>query len=203
MVRIARLTSPGWVYHVTQRGNRRGPVFFDREDRESYLDSLSRAAERHGAEIWAYCLMTNHVHHMVKGHGEDSLGDTFREVQGGHALRINRRFGWSGHLWAQRFFSCPVTESSLWATVRYIERNPVRAGLVPRSEDYPWSSAAAHCGLSTPRWLAPTRPFPGGLDWSTFLAVEDPSADERLRIASRTGRTLIGGQSPISELETS
>jgi putative transposase len=144
--------------------------------------------------------MTNHVHHMVKAHTAHSLGDAFREVQGGHALRINRRFGWSGHLWAQRFFSCPVTESSLWATVRYIERNPVRAALAARAEDYPWSSAAAHCGLAPAGILSPTRPFPGGMgSWSEFLMIEDPDADERLRIASRTGRPASLGQSPISE----
>lgn len=193
MPRLARLTAAGLVYHVTHRGNRQGPVFFEREDRESYLRGLAAAGSQHGLEVWAYCLMTNHVHLLVRALERESLSRALREVEGGHALRVNRQRGWSGHLWASRFYSCPVVGEHLWAAVRYIERNPVRAGLTERAEEYPWASAAAHCGLEGRGILSPNRPFPGMVqDWAAWLEVADPSEDERIRAATRTGRAAAG-----------
>jgi putative transposase len=189
MPRIARITAAGLVYHVTHRGNRGGPVFFEREDREEYLRALAGAGRSHGLEVWAYCLMTSHVHLLGLGLAADSLGKALQEVEGGHARRINRRYRWSGHLWANRFYSSPTAAEHLWAAVRYIERNPVRAGIAARAEDYPWSSARAHCGLEGPGILSPNRPFPGTIgDWKSWLEVEDAKADEKLRAAIYAGR---------------
>ncbi len=189
MPRVARITAPGLVYHVTHRGNHRADVFFDREDREIYLRWLAGVGRCHGLELWAYCLMTNHVHLLVRGHERGSLGLTLRELQGRYARRVNQQKQWSGHLWANRFYSHPVDGEALWAAVRYIERNPVRAGLVARAEEYPWSSARAHCGLDGSGVLSPARPFPGKVsNWRSWLEAGDDSTDDALRSATRTGR---------------
>jgi putative transposase len=202
MPRSARITAPGLVYHVTHRGNRRGDVFFDREDREFYLRWLAGAARRHAIEVWAYCLMTNHVHLLVKGLRHDSLGLAMRELQGRYARRINDSRKWSGHLWANRFYSHPVGGDHLWAVARYIERNPVRADMVARAEDYAWSSARAHCGVEGPGILSPGRPFPGRVgDWKSWLEVGDEATDMELRDACRTGRPA-GGPEFVTQLES-
>lgn len=188
MPRRARLAAPGLVYHVTHRGNRRADVFFDTQDRETYLRWLAGAGRRHGLELWAYCLMTNHVHLLVRGLARESLARAMRELQGSYARRINGLRHWSGHLWANRFYSHPVGEDRLFDTARYIERNPVRAAMVEKAQEYPWSSARAHCGLAGPGLLAPSRPFPGRvLDWRSWLEEEDAASDDRLRESARKG----------------
>ncbi len=191
MTRPARITAAGLVYHVTHRGNRRGDVFFTREDREEYLRMLARAGRRCEVEVWAYCLMTNHVHLLVRGERADSLGRAMCELQSRYARYINRRMNWSGHLWANRFYSNPLDGEQVWAAVRYIERNPVRARMTSRAVDYHWSSAKCHCGLEGPGILALGRPFPGPVDdWESWLMGGDGTSDDRLRAASRTGRPL-------------
>ena len=99
--------------------------------------------------------MTNHVHLVVCPHGHESLARTIREVHGNYARVLHRANGWEGHLWANRYYSSPLDPAHLWAAVRYVERNPVRAGLVETAERYPWSSAAAHCGLAPDGPLSP------------------------------------------------
>ena len=194
MPRTARLTAPGWVYHVTHRGNRRGPVFFEAADREEYLRRLTAANRESGFELWSYCLMTNHVHLIGLGREKDSVGRALRKAAGAYAQSINGRHQRSGHLWSGRFYSCPVFGDHLWAAVRYVERNPVRAGLVERAQDYPWSSAAAHCGLAPPGPLSPGRPFPGPIQhWPSWLAQEDAAAEEHLRTATRLGKPAANG----------
>lgn len=201
MPRVARIAAPGLVYHVTHRGNRRADVFFDREDREIYLRWLAGAGRRHGLELWAYCLMTNHVHLLVRGLARESLARAMRELQGRYARRVNEQRRWSGHLWANRFFSHPVGEDRLLETVRYIERNPVRAGMVERAEEYPWSSARAHCGLAAPSLLAPSRPFLGRVpDWKPWLEEDDAAIDDRLRESARKGAPF-GEDEFVSRLE--
>jgi putative transposase len=171
MPRRARIAIPGLPHHVTHRGNRRGETFLSDGDRETYLRRLLRAGEHLGLELWAYCLMTNHVHLVVRPVRPDSLARTIRDVHGQHARALNRTQGWVGHLWANRYYSTPLGPEHLWAAVRYVECNPVRAGLVGVAEDYPWSSARAHCGLAPDGPLSPGRPFPGPIaDWAAWLA---------------------------------
>ena len=92
--------------------------------------------------------MTNHVHLIAVPAGPQSLALTMRDTHQAYAAWLNRKTGQSGHLWQGRFFSCVLDpdDSHYWSAVRYVERNPVRAGLVQRAEQYPWSSAAVHCG---------------------------------------------------------
>jgi putative transposase len=177
MPRLARPIFAGVPHHITQRGNRRENVFFSDADREAYLEWLRDYGAKHGVEVLAYCLMTNHLHVVAVPEREDSLERVFRPLHTRYAQRINRLKRWKGHLWQGRFFSSALDDAYLWAAIRYVERNPVRAHLVRRAENYRWSSAAAHCGLRAdavltkePGWL---RQFKSVGDWSGWLAEGD------------------------------
>jgi len=189
MARLARVVAPGVPHHLTQRGNRRQDVFFSDADRRKFLSLLAEQCPECGLEIWAYCLMTNHVHLVAVPVSVDSLGRAMRRVNSQYAAYVNRRQGWSGYLWQGRFYSTPLDGPHFWSAVRYVERNPVRVGLVPRAEDYAWSSAAAHCGLTDDGLLR------GDLEqadhvgnWRAWLLDEDDAAVRMLRERTRTGR---------------
>ncbi len=196
MPRRKRVVIPGIPHHVTQRGGRRQNVFFERADRQYYLQLLKENAQRYGVEILAYCLMTNHVHHLLIPLQADSLRWTLQLTHKRYADYINARQGWSGHLWQQRFYSSAVDEHFFWITLRYIERNPVEAGLVQRASSYEWSSAAAHCRLrqdpllnSDGRW---SRLIEERREWEGWLEGRDPvSALSTLR--KNTSRDLPTG----------
>ncbi|MFA6241146.1 MAG: transposase [Candidatus Hydrogenedentales bacterium] len=104
MSRFARVVVPGFPHHVTQRGNRQADVFEDDEDRRAYLRFLKQYAERRGLSVWAYCLMTNHVHLVVVPEREDSLAKGLRDAHTVYAMRFNTRTGLSGHVWQGRFY---------------------------------------------------------------------------------------------------
>ncbi len=144
MARIARLVVPGYPHHVTQRGNRRAQTFFEESDYLLYKDMLAEAARKAGAEIWAYCLMPNHVHIIIVPSTEDGLRQTFADAHRRYTGYINARLRATGHLWQSRFGSVVMDEEHLKHAVRYVSLNPVRAKLVERAEDWPWSSVAAH-----------------------------------------------------------
>jgi putative transposase len=185
MPRRSRTVVPGFPHHVTQRGNRRERVFFSDADRRAYLGWLGEYAGAHCVEILAYCLMPNHVHLVAVPRTADGLHRTLKPLHMRYAQAVNRVRGWSGHLWQGRFFSSPLDSEYFLAAVRYVERNPLRAGLVERAESYPWSSAAAHCGLRSDGLLPNDSPWALGLneirDWSAFLADGDDERDRTLR----------------------
>jgi putative transposase len=190
VARIARIVWTGCPYHVTHRGNRGGPVFFDESDYLVYLGLLSSNAVREGLRIWAYCLMPNHVHLIVAGDRATSMARAIGSTHRRHAQRVNGRQGWTGHLWANRFYSTPMDGRHLWAAVRYVELNPTRAGFVKSPAEFPWSSARAHAGMATEGLLAVDRPFPGHIaDWNAWLleGVDDPLV-EAIRRNTSTGR---------------
>jgi putative transposase len=202
MARFARVVVPGWPHHVTHRGNRREPVFFEESDRTLYRDLLRDRAARYELEVWAYCWMGNHVHLLVVGHRPDSLARAIGTAHREYSRIINRRRGWTGHLWANRFHSVPLTERQMYFAARYIELNPVRAGLVGDPVDYPWSSARAHLRGDRDPLLAPHRPLPGAVgDWRTWIegAVE-PEELESLRAATASGRPA-GPEEFLRDLE--
>lgn len=190
MARFARVVVAGGVYHLTHRGNRGAAVFHSPEDRIAYKSLLAQTAERHGLEIWAYCLMTNHVHLIAAGHAAHSISRTVQRTHMLHCRAINRRMGWRGHLWANRFHSTLLDEQHLWAAVRYVELNPVRAGLTATAMAWPWSSARAHALREKDPLLSLRRPFPGAVpDWSRFLDQEiEEEAIESIRANTSTGR---------------
>lgn len=190
MARIARVVLPGYPHHVTQRGNRRQRVFFSEDDYAHYLQLIVKGCRKAQTECLAYCLMPNHVHFVFTPSTECGLRDALAEAHRRYSRRINSRFDWRGHLWQERFFSCPMNEAHLAATVRYVELNPVRANLIADAKDWRWSSARAHL-RGTDDALVRVQPmlkmFP---DWATYLAYMDPDADKRVRLHTRTGRPL-------------
>ena len=171
-------------------------------DREAYLRVLKRYADGHGLAVWAYCLMRNHVHLLVVPQREESLGLALRDAHTVYAMHFNARTELSGHVWQGRYWSCPLDEAHLWAAVRYVERNPVRAGLVERAEAYRWSSAAGHCGSRSDPVLSNEFPPAGVIgDWSAWLAEgEDETATTAVRRGTRTGRPC-GSPKFLDQLE--
>lgn len=177
---------------MTQRGNRRADIFETDQDRETYLRFLKKYCGRRELSVWAYCLMSSHVHLVVVPEKESSLGEGLRDTHTVYAMYFNTRTQMSGHVWQGRFFSCPLAESHLWAAVRYVELNPVRAAMVERAETYPWSSAAAHCGLCEDPVLSTAFPPVGVIeDWAEWLqeSLEDEDATyTAIRQQTHTGR---------------
>lgn len=192
MPRISRLVCPGVPHHITQRGNRRGQVFFSDADYRTYLAWLHFDVTRYRAAVLAYCLMSNHVHLIIVPDERRSLGYALRHLHMRYAQRANGRHGWNGHLWQGRYFSAPLDESHLWAAIRYVELNPVRAGLVARAEDYPWSSAHSHCDASAnpvlcqePAWKRRLESIGG---WAAWLAAgNDAVTTNRIRKMTASG----------------
>lgn len=148
MPRTARIVIPNVPHHITHRGNNRQDVFFADDDRRAYLAVLGERCADAGVRVLGYCLMSNHVHLIVVPPTEESLAAAIGRTHFVHTQYVNRLHGRSGHLWQGRFYSCPLDETHLWRAVAYVERNPVRAGLVRRAWRWPWSSAAAHVGES-------------------------------------------------------
>lgn len=154
MPRRARLVVPGAAHHITQRGNNRQDVFDTAADRRIFLDLLAKYAQMHSVSILGYCLMTNHYHLVLVPKAEDSLARSIGRLEADFARYVNVRRGAAGHLWQARYFSVPMGLPHRARALAYMERNPVRAGLVSRAEDYAWSSAAARLGVSqAPPWL--------------------------------------------------
>jgi len=131
-------------HHVTQRGTRRQPVFFSPRDYAIYKALLAEWCERANIQIWAYCLMPNHIHLIAVPSDVESLSRAVGAVHRRYARYINKREEWTGHLWQERYYACVLDESHLLAAVRYIEQNPVRSGLANRAQDWQWSSTRAH-----------------------------------------------------------
>ena len=130
MSRLPRLVIPGHPHHVTQRGNRRAQTFFEDNDYLLYQDLLAEAARKADAEIWAYCLMPNHIHVIIVPSDEDGLRRTFADAHRRYTGYINARMRVTGHLWQGRFGSVVMDEEHLAHAVRYVYLNPVRAKLV-------------------------------------------------------------------------
>ena len=130
MGRLARIVVPDTPHHITQRGNRRQQIFFLDTDYSSYKNMLASACTSFGIDIWAYCLMPNHIHLIATPSNPNALAYGIGQAHMMYSAAINRRNSWSGHLWQGRFFSVPLNETHLLSAVRYVELNPVRAGLI-------------------------------------------------------------------------
>jgi putative transposase len=199
MARLARVIAPGFPHHVIQRGNRRQQTFFSDNDYRAYLSFLSLYCDRYSVEVWAYCLMPNHVHLVTMPHDEQGLRQAVGETHRNYTRLINTREGWKGHLWQGRFSSYPMDERYTLAAVRYIETNPVRANLVRWPGDWRWSSADTHLngkedGLVV---VSPLLDMVG--NWSDFLADATDHGGE-IRRHENTGRPL-GSREFVGRLE--
>jgi putative transposase len=145
MPRRARLSLPGIPWHIIQRGNNRSVCFYAEEDYQFYLHYLKEFADKFGCALHAYVLMTNHVHLLVTPAREDSAALMMKHLGQRYVQYVNRTYGRSGTLWEGRFRSCLTqSEDYVLACYRYIELNPVRAGMVVRPQDYRWSSYHAN-----------------------------------------------------------
>jgi len=205
MARLARIVVPDVPHHVTQRGNRRQPVFFGEEDYLAYKALVAEALASRGVRCTAWCLMPNHVHLILTPADPDGLRAALAEAHRRYSRRINFAHGWTGYLWQGRFASYPMDEAHLMAAVRYVELNPVRARLVGRAEDWLWSSARAHLGgrgdgLTDRSALAGVH-----RNWRAMLARGlEAGNDEPERAAIeahiRTGRPR-GGEAFVAALE--
>ncbi len=141
MARQPRYVLPGHPQHVIQRGNNKDVIFCAEEDYRFYLEALSDACERFGASVHSYVLMTNHVHLLVTPHAEDSLGRVMQSLGRKYVQYFNYQYQRTGTLWEGRYKATLLdTDAYLLTCYRYIELNPVRAGMVPGPGDYPWSS---------------------------------------------------------------
>jgi len=201
MARIARVVVVEVPHHVVQRGNRRQPVFFSTADYKVYLRLMAAWCGQKRVDVWAYCLMPNHVHLVAVPENRHGLAQAMGEAHRRYTLRVNQRENWRGYLWQGRFSSYPLDEQYLLAAVRYVETNPVRAGLAKRPWQYPWSSAAAHV-RGKDDLLVKVKPMLSRVgNWREYLSTEQDSTDmELLRRHSRTGRPL-GSSDFVESLE--
>ncbi|MFH1416059.1 MAG: transposase [Elusimicrobiota bacterium] len=208
MTRLARIVVPNYPHHIIQRGNRRQKVFFNNQDKIDYLNIIKKHAQKSGIEFWAYCLMDNHVHLIAVPKEETSLARGIGEAHRNYTSMINNREGWSGYLWQGRFLSYPLDEFYLYSAIRYIENNPVRAGLVEKAEDYLWSSAKSHVSKEKDILCCDNFVISEIKDWSLFLAervtdkeinrfkehtcIGRPFGEEKflIKLEKKTGRIL-------------
>ena len=194
MARLPRVVIVDVPHHVTQRGNARQVILACDADRATYLELLRDYSQLYALSVLGYCLMSNHVHLIAVPQTSQALAQSLKQAHGRYAAYWNAQQSSTGHVWQGRFYSCPLDESHVWAALRYVELNPVRAGMVATPERWRWSSAATHCGLADPdpllemerwrkRWTAS--------EWRGFIADAELAADvSRLRHSTHTGRPL-------------
>lgn len=202
MPRIARIVAPLTPHHVTQRGNRRQPTFFRDADYVRYLQLAAEWCAKAEVECWGYCLMPNHVHLILIPKTEGGLRAMLAPLHWRYTYEINKRERWTGYLWQGRFASYPMDEAHFIEASRYVGLNPVRAGLVARAEDWPWSSVRAHLGGRDDA-LVRTAPLTERVrtDLPRFFETDVAAESLRkLRRASTTGRPL-GGADWLNQLE--
>ncbi|HEX8572534.1 MAG TPA: transposase [Allosphingosinicella sp.] len=191
MARLPRFVVPGIPHHVTQRGNGRARVFFRDGDYARYRDWLAEACRAQQVEAWAWVLMPNHVHLILVPADSDGLRRALAPLHRRYAGYIHAREDRCGHFWQGRFGCVAMDEPHLAAAIRYVLLNPVRAGLVSRAADWPWSSVHAHLG-GRDDGLTRRDPVAGRCpDLSALLeAGEDEAMSRRLRRAESTGRPV-------------
>jgi putative transposase len=201
MARLARVVAPGFPHHITQRGNRRQPTFFCDDDYQYYLKLMGEWCGVHKVETLAYCLMPDHVHLIAVPEAADGLRRAIGEVHRRYTRTINVREGWRGHLWQGRFASFVLDEPYLLTAARYVETNPVRAGLIDTPSRYRWTSAAAHVRKKDDTLVRVAPLLESAPNWRAFLARVIREEDIKLlRAHEHTGRPL-GGEEFMATLE--
>ena len=170
MARLARVVAPGLPHHVTQRGNRRQQTFFCQEDYDCYVQLMAQFCLAERVEIWAYCLMLNHVHLIAVPQAADGLRRAIGEAHRRYTRMVNFREGWRGHLWQGRFASFVLDEPYLLSAARYVELNPVRTGWSTRLASIAGAAPRRTCVDGTIRWcgLLPCS------NWPTTGAASSP-----------------------------
>jgi putative transposase len=181
MSRTSREVVVGCPHHITQRGNNRQQSFFDEQDHITYLNLLFRYTQKYDVEVWAYCLMSNHIHILAIPHEEKSFALGIGVTNMTYTQYVNRKYRRVGRFWQNRYFSSVVeNENYLWAVARYVENNPVVAGLSTCAEEFKWSSAKYHLSQQPDRlldqssWLSPQE----RKSYKTFLGKHDRQTTE-------------------------
>jgi len=205
MARLPRYVIPGQPQHLIQRGNNRQPIFAAEADYQFFRDALVEASRRHGLAIHAYVWMTNHIHLLATPEFDDSISKVFQSVGRKYVQYFNFTCQRSGTLWEGRYRATVVdSERYLLTLMRYIELNPVRAGMVAAPQDYPWSSYRRNAlGESGPNadWLTPHGEYTRlGLDdlarrgryRALFAAAIDPADLSQIRDCTHKGWALGG-----------
>lgn len=195
MARKPRAVAVDIPHHVTHHGSGRQQIFFSDRDYAVYRDTVFQYAERYSVRIWGYCLMDNHVHWIAVPERPESLARTFGRAASDYARYGNLVQGRTGHFWQARFYSCALDANHAWHALAYVERNPVRAGMVRYAADYRWSSAQARLlgfdpegRLDLALWAECFSPE----QWRAVLAgsVAQEALERRIREATRTGAPL-------------
>lgn len=191
MARLARVVVPGVPHHVTQRGNRRQETFFCDADYTVYKTLMAEWCAKCGVEVWAYCLMSNHVHLILVPGDEHGLARAVGEAHRRYTRYINAREGWSGYLWQGRFASFPMDEGHLLGAAAYVERNPVKAKMVRTARHYKWSSARAHLAAKDDDLVSIGPLLERCEDWPSLIRGRDDEEDLKVFHAHKsTGRPL-------------
>ena len=164
MSRLPRFVLPGQPQHIIQRGNNREPIFADEEDYQFYLNRVKASAKTHGVDVHAYVLMTNHVHILVTPWTENGISGMMQGIGRHYVQYFNHRYGRTGTLWEGRYRAALLDrEAYLFSCYRYVELNPVRAGMMTHPAEYPWSSYQCNA-LGTPNSLITPHPLYTSLD---------------------------------------
>jgi len=202
-MRTSRAVAPGLPHHVLQYGNYGHRVFDEARDYERYLAWLAEYGRRFDVEIWAYCLMANHVHYVCVPRTADGLGRTFNALHMRYSQYVNLKREVRGHLWQGRFYSSILDEPHAYEAVRFVETNPLRWRLVEEAPAYPWSSARSHCLGTEDPVLRGIRPLGDRVgDWGPYLEAEgDPAGIDGLRRTIRSGKPC-GSAEFVRSLET-
>lgn len=200
MARLARAVFPRHPHHVTQRGNGRAVTFLCDDDYAFYRELLAAHARAAGVEVWAWVLMPNHVHLILVPQDADGLRRALAPVHRRYAGHVHARLKRTGHFWQGRFGCVAMDEAHLGAALRYVALNPVRARLVARAAEWPWSSV--HAQLGRDDGVTATAPvatrYP---DFAALLAAgEDEGMSRRLRRAETIGRP-VGSDAFVEALE--
>jgi putative transposase len=191
MARLARVVIPGHPHHVTQRGNGRARTFFEDGDYALYRDLLAAGCRAAGVEVWAWCLMPNHVHLILVPSDADGLRRALAPVHRRYAGIIHARRKRTGHFWQGRFGCVAMDEAHLAAALRYVSLNPVRARLVERARDWRWSSVRAHVGGRDDGITAIAPVSERYPNFTHFLSEQsDEEMIEQLRRAETIGRPI-------------
>ena len=204
MARKLRFAPPGYWLHLTQRGNNQQPVFSSDADRQYFLGLLESRSEEREVRVAAYTLMTNHFHIVAAGDQVDAISLFMMDVNGQYAIYRNATQRTSGHVWQHRFYSCVLDDAHWETALRYVELNAVRGRLAKKPEDYRWSSARSHLGLTPPvEWLDKDRfqgRWPTPAAWRDSLCTLTRREAAALRRATRHD-TALGSDEFIEHLE--
>ena len=187
--KFRRLVVPDYPHHVTQRGVRKQRTFFEDADYLGYIDLATELLPSHDLSILAYCLMPNHIHMVIVPRDAHCLSKFLATLHRRYARNTNKKYDWQGHLWQQRFYSVVMDSGHTVAAMRYVELNPVRAGLVDDAARWRWSSARGNLGLAHDPLVDEEALATIVQDWKSVLADDSlGEGQDELRKRTRTGR---------------